>query len=762
MKKTLFTLLSVFIACQPILSQTPVGSIKGKVVDISTLEPLTGVAVTITRLNIGKATDTNGEFEIKNVPVGSYSLSYQQIGYQKTIKPDIIIRSGRITFVNAELQQATVPGDDIVVTTSYYIKDDIDPTSVVDFSGEEVRRMPGSAGDVSRILMSLPSTAMVSDNANDLAVRGGSPTENGFFVDNIQINNINHFPVQGSSGGPIGLLNVDLIEDATFYAGGFSAAYGNRLSSVVDIKLREGNPDEYDAQLDLSMGGAGCVVEGPLHESKGSFIVSARESYLDLFADAIGSGSVPRYGDAHVKATYHINPSNIITLIDIFGHSHIKYSREDAIDIGTSAYGDYLAYMNTSGINWRSLWSRNGYSNTSVSCSFVKTDMTWYKVDDHSLNFDNDYIEGQVRLRNVNHYRINNSNSVQLGLTGEYELADYDWFVAEEYNRLGETVPEIDINDRFNSWKSGGFANYSFKPVKRLTTTLGCRADYFSYNENIHFSPRFTTSLNLTNRLTLNGSTGIFYQNLPMTILSLDDSYKKLKDLKATHYVVGFDYMLTEDTKFTVEAYDKEYEHFPLDTGDPAKFIIDDAISIGGQASQYIELVDLGEAYTRGIEVLIQKKLARKLYGLVSGSFFRSRYKDLNGVWRDRAYDNKYIFSVISGYKLNDKYEFSFKWIYAGGVPYTPLDENLSAQYGTGIVDISRLNGERYPAYHSLNIRYDERYNFKNSAIVAYLSLWNVYNRKNVAAYTWDEYDNEIETEYQWSFIPIGGIEYEF
>ena len=766
MKRVIKTVLAVssiiLLMVPPAQSQAPTGTIKGKIVDYSTQESLIGVAAMISSLNIGDASDENGEFLIKNVPVGSYSVTFQQIGYQKLKMPDIIIRSGKITFVNAELRQSVIESDDVVVTTGYYNKDEIEPTSVVNFNAEEIRRAPGSAGDISRVLLALPSTAMLADNANDLAVRGGSPSENGFFVDNIQINNINHYPVQGSSGGPIGLLNVDFIEDVTFHAGGFSAAYGDRLSSVMSIDFREGNTEEYDAKAGLSMGDVGITLEGPIIKGKGSFFISARESYLDLIAEAISTEAAPRYGDFHSKATYDINASNKITFLNIVGHSTISYDTDDAIDLGVSEYGDYTAYTGTSGFNWKSLWSKKGYSNTSISYSLTQCDMKWFDISDNHLLYDNKYLEGKARIHNVNHYQINSRNNIQFGVNGEYEMADYDNFVAEDYNRLGDIVPEMIIDDNFNSWKSGAFVSYSIKPVNRLTTTLGARADYFSHNEHLHVSPRFSTSYRLSDRLSLNGSAGLFYQNLPMCILAQNYDFKELKDPRAIHYVLGLEYMLNEDTRLTIEAYDKEYEHLPLDTSDPAKFVIDDGSSFGDRWGEYGELVDVGKAYTRGIEVMVQKKLAHKLYGLASGSFFRSRYKDLNGQWRDRVYDNKYIFSLIGGYKPNNRYEFSAKWIFAGGVPYTPFDQELSHQYNTGIIDINQYNSKRYPDYHSLNIRFDKRYHYKNSCIVTYFSLWNVYDRKNVTSYLWDRHDNEMETMYGWRFIPIGGFEYEF
>ena len=219
--------------------------------------------------------------------------------------------------------------------------------------------------------------------------------------------------------------------------------------------------------------------------------------------------------------------------------------------------------------------------------------------------------------------------------------------------------------------------------------------------------------------------------------------------------------MLTENTMLTLEAYDKQYRNFPLEPNDPSLFVIDDG-SFGSYYRVYRNLQDRGKASSRGIELLLQKKLAADFYGLVSASIFSSRYQDYNGVWRNRVYDNQFVFSAIGGYKPNNKWELSLRWNYAGGIPYTPFDVELSTQANAGVIDQTQILAQRQPDYHSLNIRVDRRFNFNNSSLIAYLSLWNAYNRKNISRYYWNTYTNELATAYQWSLIPIFGLEYEF
>jgi hypothetical protein len=767
MKRLWLSIILLILLTVSVSANESSGTVKGRVYNEETKEPIGGVNIILLNTNLGAASDENGNFTIHGVAIGNYNVSFHHIGYQELIRPDVIVRPNRITFLNVGLNSSVLEGQEVTVSAGYFQKEETAPVSVASLNAEEIRRSPGSAADISRVLSVLPSVARVADNVNDLMVRGGSPIENGFFVDNIQIPNINHFPSIGSTGGPIGVLNVDFIDDATFYTGGFSAAYGDRLSSITDIRFRDGNKDEMDAQLDMDMAGFGGVLEGPLPGRQGSWMLSARKSYLDLLVEAIGTGVAPRYGDVQGKVSYDIDPYNKLTLLDIYANNRIHTNRDESIDTENPNYGGFKGQQNTCGLNWRCLWGENGYSNTALSYALQLSNDHWLNAKTNALLVENDSYEGSISLRNTNFYALNNNNKLEFGLNITNERADYNYFLsADTFYYAIETGIDtlikqtIDLKQSFSAFKGGLYVNYIWTPFDRITTTVGMRGDYYSYNQKYQFSPRLSTTFRLNNLLTVNAATGLFYQNLPLYLLTQSDENKKLKVPYAIHYIVGLDYLLTIDTKLTVELYDKEYRDFPLTRDNPTLFVVDD-----GRALNYFRnynLIDGGKAYSRGMELLIQKKLARDFYGLFSASYFRCRYRDLLGQWRNRIYDNQYLCSIIGGYKPNNRWEFSLRWNYAGGVPYTPLDIESLSTTGNGIVYTDKINSKRFPDYHSLNIRFDRRFNFQKSNIVLFLSLWNVYNRKNVSMYYWNEIDNKQDAIYQWSFMPIGGFEWEF
>lgn len=746
------------------IKDLPKGSIQGQVVEKGLQAPINGATVKIKEIPLQAITDSKGVFQIPDVPVGSYTLEFSCPVYIHQLKSDIIVKSKRITYVQAELTINISLSKEITVTAGYFGASPQEQiSSSINFSKEEIRKAPGSAGDVSRIIYGLPSVAKVSDKVNGLVVRGGSPTENAFFIDNIEIPNINHFPIKGSSSGNIGILNVDFIQNVNFISGGFSALYGNRLSSVMDISFREGNINEFDIQLDLNFGGYGLVVEGPLPQKKGSWMFSGRRSFLDLIANAIGTGgNVPRYSDFQGKIDYDISKNHQLTFLGILGIDNIsfEYDSDHAIEMGS--YGDYHSLENTFGINWFFKWSENGYSNTSLSQSYTKYESEFYEIVNQDLMSEDVSKEQLFSIRNQNYFQFNKSNKIQFGFQIKHLVSNYVYYFFGHQSSTGKTIPAIKKDIQASAEKYAIYVNYIWHPFRRLNLNLGTRTDYFSYTDSFHISPRLSISYEIFKKTYLNMAFGKYMQSLPLNLLYQNDSYRELKATVANHYILGIEHMLSNSTRLTVELYSKEYNHFPLDPGQPSVFLLDEFFQKRRNSWDYNVVVDSGQARSYGIELTLQKKLAQKLYGLICASYSKARYKDLNGKWRDRIYDNRFIFSVEGGYKPSRNWEFSLRWIYAGGTPYTPFDITKSTAANSGIYDLNQINEQKNPDYHSLNIRFDKRFYFRSTNLTVYLSVWNAYNRKNVDMHIWNKIENKPDIICQWGILPLFGIEYEF
>lgn len=747
---------------QPAGAQAP-GAIRGLVIDAEQESPLPGATIVLLPPEAGTTTDLEGVFRFENVAAGAYTLRVSYVGFEPRFIPDIIVSPGRTTRVTVALIPAILEGEELVVTAGYFTDRDDAPVSLATFSAEEVRRAAGAGGDISRIISGLPSLARVDDMQNSLVVRGGNPMENGFYVDNIEIPNINHFPTQGSSGGPIGLINVDLIEDVSFSAGGFSAAHGNRLSSVMHLHLREGDREQTAAQLDFNFAGVGIVAEGGLANQRGAWLLSARRSYLDFLIDTVfkeeAGAALPAYSDYQVKMVYDLNKKHQLTLLAVAGFDKSEIRREDALDVPENYYGVWKNVEHTTGLNWRYLWAGAGVSQTSFSHGYSKYDLQTFRTASEALVYANASTEHHFRIRNSNYVKLADSHHLDFGVELDVMDAGYTHIYEATFDPLGRPVPGLGVDDGIGAARVGAFVSYRWKPSWRYTLVAGLRMDRFSFTGNTDLSPRLSMMYQLNARTSLNMAIGQYAQHLPLVLLSQDDAYAGLAHPGARQIVVGLKYDVREDTRLTVEAYYKAYRHFPMNPDQPALFIIDQLFY---QQSGYLNqerLTDTGEADARGIEVMLQKKLAEKLYGLVSGVLFKTRYRGEDDAWRNRVFDNRYIFAVEGGYKPNRQNEFSIRWSYAGGRPYTPFDLEASAMLGAGVLDAARINDARLPAYHSLNLRYDRRFFFKRQSMVAFLSVWNVYGRRNVASYSWNEVENKRETISQWGTLPIFGIE---
>jgi hypothetical protein len=761
MKKIFMILL--FFSATSIFAQNdePKGSLEGKLLDVETKTPLIGVNIYIKNTQTGTTTDSEGNYKISNIPVGLINVVFSYIGYESVTKADVSIKPDRTLFLNVDMKSSAVELEDVVVTNGYFSELENKPVSTVNFSSEEIRRSPGTAGDVSRILFTLPSIAKVNDQRNSLIVRGGTAVENSFYLETIEIPNINHFPVEGSSDGPIGILNSDFINDVNFHSGGFSPIYGDRLSSIMDITYREADKTRFSPQVNLNLAGAGGSVEGAIGE-KLNYLFSFNRSYLDLLVNQIEEGApLPKYGDAQTKIVYDLDDKNKLTLLDVFSVDEIYMDEDKAVENDANMYGSTNGITNTAGVNWQHIWSNAGYSNTSVAHTFTKYDRDYSKTVTQEQFYTNNSDEQTIRLRNVNYLKLDNENAIEFGGDLSGSFINFNTFYGEYEDQYGNTTDPLYINSKMDGSKIGVFGVHHFNLLENLRLDYGTRVDYFTYNKNFDVSPRGTLTYQLSPKTTFSVGAGLFHQNIPNNILVQNEDFKSLKTPTAVHYTAGFSQELWSATRLSLEAYYKDYYNFPINPEQPTMFLFDQ-VQVYGIFWSNSTLEDNGRANAKGIEVILQKKLAEDFYGLVSAALSNASYKDYFEQWHDRIYDNRFNFNIEGGYIPSNDWEFKVRWVYANGAPYTPFDYEASKAAGVGIWDLSRTNEERLPDYHSLNLRIDKRFYFSSSSLLFYLSVWNVYNRENVAFYYWNEVTNEIDSQTQWSTLPVIGVEYEF
>jgi len=714
------------------------GLIKGRVVDMETKAPIAGVAVSIAGTEHASVSDEAGAYALPGVPLGYYAVSFEMEGYYADSRTDIIVRSGRTTFLNVELLKVRTINEEVRVVANYFPEAPAAPVSRTEFNPEELRRDAGSAGDISRALYVVPGIVKADEEANDLIVRGGSPAENGFYIDNVFMPNINHFPQQGASGGNISMLNMDFIENVEVFTGGFGAAFGNRLSSVFDIAYREGNRERVNGQLNLSAIGYGAQLEGPMPGKKGAWMLSANRSYLDLIAKALDSDNPSDYWDINSKATYDLGGRDKLTFLAIGGSSRTEYENDTR---------ELFSYA-TAGLNWRHLWGDAGYSDTALSWSFLDGTENEY-WEGEGVHEQYDYSNKWLTLRNVNHLRLADGHRLEFG--------------AEAQNIRFRNWDDFDnAETRLSGTSAGAFLTYLVQLFPNVSLSAGARVDYVPLSERFHLSPRLSFAWVLTKRLTMNGAYGVFYQQMPLFLIKQDPGNASQPDPRARHVVVGFKYLLAKDVQLTLEAYDKRYADHPMSPDYPFWFVIDDVNGDEDRFWDYGALVGEGRAYARGVELTLQKKISKKLYGLLGLTYYRARYRDLLGYWRNRLFDNRFIFCVSGGYKPSRTWEVNVRWTLAGNKAFTPVDEEMSIKYGFPYIRLEDIMAGHLDNYQNFSFRVDKRFSFRGSNLIVFLGALNLFNHQNELYRFWDSIGNQYLSGYMWETIPYIGFEFEF
>ncbi len=713
--------------------------IKGRVLDYETRKPLAGVTLSLVGTELKTRSGEDGTYVLSDVPLGFYALSFEREGYYAETRTDVIVRSGRTTFLNIEMLAARTLHKEINVTADYFSPSPDKPVSRMEFNAEELRRDAGALNDVSRALYAVPGIVRADEIANDLIVRGGSPMENGFYIDNIFLPNINHFPQQGASGGNVSVLNMDFIENLEISTGGFDASYGNRLSSIIDIAYREGNREKLNGQFNLSAVGYGGQFEGPLPGGKGSWMISANRSYLDLIASLLDTGNPSDFFDIQGKAVYDLTPSDRLSFLAVGGGSRTTYERD-----GREKF-DYA----TAGFTWRHLWGGKGYSETSLSTSDLKGTENYFSVYDGRLHEQYNYGNRWWTLRNVNHIIVSPLFRLNFGVEAQ-NIRFRNW---DDYH---------DVETKLSGTSAAAFVTAVATPFRGFSLSSGVRIDYVPFSERVHILPRLSFSWSLSRRFSVNGSFGLFTQQMPLFLIQQDPGNAALRDPRARHFVLGLKYLLGRDTQVTLEAYDKLYTDFPMSTTYPWFFAIDDVNGDQDRFWDFGALVDWGRAYAQGVEFTVQKKLSKSLYGLVNITYYRARYRDLMGTWRNRLFDNRFILFFSGGYKPNRFWEFSVHWTWCGNKAFTPVDEEQSILRGYAWVQYDDIMRGHLKDYENLSVRVDRRFQFKKSNLVVFAGALNILNHKNENYRTWDSVARQYRSGYMWGIIPYLGLEFEF
>jgi outer membrane receptor for ferrienterochelin and colicin len=715
--------------------------IKGVVIDQSTRQPLEFVNVLVVGLGIGASTDANGNFLITQVPPGIYRLQASFLGYKTELTPEY--RVNHVTpYVQIELEEENASLNEVVVTASPFQKVPESPVSLRVIGLQEIEKAPGANRDISKVVQNYPGVAFSPIGyRNDLIVRGGGPSENRFYLDGVEIPNINHFSTQGASGGPVGLIDADLIRSVKFYSGAFPADKGNALSSVLDFSLRDGDMERNSLKATLGASEVSLSSNGHIG-NKTSYLVSVRQSYLQALFKILGLPFLPAYTDASFKIKTRFDSHNELTLLGLGGIDRMKLNL--GIEGEDAEYMlSYLPEINqetyTVGGVYRH-YSQRHVQSIVLSQSYLNNRNVKYRDNDESseenLTLRLGSIEQETKLRMEN----TSSWSVWKVKAG-FDL-NYSRYKSNEYRKVfANALREYDYHTDLSLWRWGMFASVDYAaPDKSFTASMGVRTDGNNYSDKMkelwrQLSPRLSVSYRLVEGLTLSGHVGLYYQLPSYTALGFkgeEGEYvnRHLDYISVSQESLGLSWTPNENMELSVEGFYKLYGHMPFSLSDqiPLSCKGNDYGTIGNEA---LSSEAKGRSY--GVELMFKWLLTQKLNLSSSLTIFKSEFKDGDqGSYVPSAWDNRFILNMSGTYNFPKHWSLGAKVSCIGGSPYTPYDVEKSSLVeawnvqGRAYYDYSRYNQERLPVFGQLDVRVDKTFYLKKCMLGFYLDIQNI------------------------------------
>lgn len=749
MGKRLFSLILFCLLCLHIASGQTTYTIKGIVKEASSGEPVPFATVVIWNTTNGTVTDSVGQFEIGGVTPGSYRLQASFIGYKPEVTAEFRIANKDI-FFPIEVEESSENLQEVNIVASPFRKTAESPLGLRVIGFKEIEKSAGGNRDISRVVQSFPGVASTAAFRNDLMVRGGGPSENRFFLDGVEIPNINHFSTQGASGGPVGIINPDFVREVNFYSAAYPAARGNALSSVLDFKLQDGNKEKFSLRGVVGASEVGVSANGPLGE-KTTYQVSVRRSYLQFLFSMIGLPFLPTFTDAQFKVKHAFNPKNELTVLGLGAIDDMKLNT--GMEDMTEKNQYILAYLPvvkqktyTLGAVYKHYAGKNSHS-LIVSRSQLNNKNIKYRDNDESqpenlsLNYRSDEIENKFRTENT--FRL---PFVQLNVGGNAEYAEYR---NRTFQKQFTTIPrEINYQTDLGLWKWGLYATAIYESYnERFTASLGVRADANNYSSDMNnlldqLSPRLSLSYRLADNVYLNTNVGRYYQLPPYTTLGFkDDKGNYVNRANGLRYIrsdqagLGLEYRPYSHLKFTAEGFYKHYDRYPMS--------LSDSISLSSKGTDYgvlgneaVSSTATGRAY--GVELMGRWYNYKGLTFIASYTYVRSEFKDGRDSEKyiPSAWDNRHLFTFSGTYALPKNWDIGAKLRVVGGAPYTPYDVEKSSLVeawdasGSLYYDYNRFNSERLKPFSQLDLRVDKTFYLKKIMLGLYLDLQNVLNSK--------------------------------
>lgn len=762
-------------------AQTPTQTVRGKVVDNQTKSELVGVIVLLMdsgKVSQNTTTDLNGDFRFSTVPIGRHSVVFRYIGYKERSMP-ITATSGREVVLTVEMEESVVQNTEVVITDESQKTKPINEMTTVSarsFTIEETQRYAGSLGDPSRMAANYAGVSGAEDSRNDVVIRGNSPLGLLWRLNGADIPNPNHFGSFGSTGGPVSMLNNNVLDNSDFMTGAFPAEYGNALAGVFDLRMRNGNNEKFEFLGQVGFNGFEFGAEGPISKKSGSsFLVNYRYSTLVLFTKIgleFGIGdAVPKYQDLSYKLNFPTAKFGDFSFWGVGGTSYIELldSKRDTTRLDLYTIGGYDTYYGTrsgaTGFTHSYILQSNAYSRLNIAVSgmqnYIKQDSVSFTDHTFWRNYGSDFRQAKISANYTFLKKFNSKNTLKSGAYANnlfINLRDSANYNVTLFRRIRDIQK--------NTWLLQAYSQWQHKFTDMLTLNLGVHSQLLLLNNSWSLEPRAGFRWQLDQKKSLSFGTGMHSQMQTVftyfnQTLMPDGSYtlsnKEIDFSRAAHAVIAFDWNFTSNMRLKAETY---YQYL-YDIPGLTRASIYSGLNEGADFNVpgIDSLVNTGKGQNYGIEITLEKFYSKGYYFLLTTSIFKSEFTPSDQIQRQTAFSGNYVVNALGGkeFRFNAKNTLSIdlKMNAAGGKRYIPIDLLSSQSAGFTVYDYSRAYENRHSGYFRLDGKIGFIHNGKHVTQQWAFEFLNFTNHKNVFTQEYNDSTQEIVTNYQTGFLLV-------
>jgi len=778
--KNVILLLTILMTATLSFAQST-QTIRGRVVDHETHTPLPGASVVLLNSNplIGTATDLDGNFRLTSIPVGRQGISVSYVGYKPAVYQNLIIITAKETVLEVELVENVMEGQ-VVEIKANSIKDEtvnrMAAVSARTFSVEETEKFAGSRGDVARMAMNFAGVSAANDQRNDIIIRGNSPSGLLWKMEDVEIPNPNHFAENGTTGGPVSMLNNNLLSNSDFFTGAFPSEYGNALSGVFDLKMRNGNNEKHEFLGQVGFNGFELGAEGPFSKNKkSSYLANFRYSTLELMDGIIdiGTTGVPKYKDLSFKLNFPLKKGKI-TLFGLAGDSEIAMldskdgNQQDLYsDEGQDLYN--RSKTAASGLSYTGYVDDNHWFKLMLSGVYLDGGTLIDTLDDNGNphpNIDHNFTQYKTTVSGFFHSKHSSRLSSRIGFN--IDRMGFDLFSQQYEAEDNGFRPLIDykkgLNDGVNLYQTYVQATYRFSD--QLSLIPGLHFMYTDVNRSASLEPRIGLNWEISgsDKVSLGYGLHAAMQNLSTYYIgtwhddgTLTETNKNLGFTRSHQVVLGYDHYFSENTRLKAEAYYQYLFNVPVEARSTSFSMLNTGASWGVPAQD--SLVNEGTGRNYGVEFTLERFFSRNIYYLATLSLFQSKYEGSDGVERNTAFNGNYVLNTLIGkeFTLNKKsaLNIDFKLTFAGGKHYTPIDMEASQAAGETKYQEELAFSKQFDPFFKADIKFGYRINGKKVSQEWQFYIENFTNHNNVLMQVYSPSKNEVKEINQLGFFPM-------